>query len=110
MGNVPPVPNEPRLSLQTLRVLSVMMESPSSDHYGLEIAKATGLSSGTLYPILARLERYKWLDSDWENIDPSTAGRRPRRYYRFTPNGIKRAREAIQETTRLLAGKLGVMT
>jgi len=45
----------PRMTLQTLRVLGVLLDEPSGRLYGLEIAKASGLPTGTIYPILARL-------------------------------------------------------
>jgi hypothetical protein len=38
---------------------------------GLEICAAAGLASGTVHPILARLERLGWLESRWEDIDPA---------------------------------------
>lgn len=47
----------------------------------------TGLPSGTVFPILARFERLGWLQSGWEELDPSQAGRPRRRYYRFTDSG-----------------------
>jgi hypothetical protein len=33
--------------------------------------KATKVGSGTLYPMLARLEAAGWLTSEWEVVDPS---------------------------------------
>ena len=50
-----------------------------------------GLPSGTIHPILGRLERLGWVESRWEDIDPSQAGRPARRYYRLTTDGIERA-------------------
>src|SRR5512132_394997 len=73
--------SEPRMTLQTLKVLKVLFSDPLGEHYGLEIANQAGLKSGTIYPILVRLEEYKWVTSDWEEIDPVVEGRRPRRYY-----------------------------
>ena len=57
-----------------------MLEDPSDEHYGLELAEQAGLPIGSIYPILARLERAQWIESAWEQIDPSREGRRPRRY------------------------------
>ena len=36
-----------------------------------------------------------WLESRWEEIDTSAAGRPARRYYRLTADGAVRARDAF---------------
>lgn len=82
-----------RISLQTLKVLDAFLECPSSELSGSDVAKRSGLASGTLYPILLRLESAGWFASQWEAIDPSVAGRPRRRLYRLTPNGLTRASE-----------------
>jgi DNA-binding PadR family transcriptional regulator len=82
---------EVRMSLQTLRVLEAFLESPAEQLAGADIQKRTGLASGTLYPILLRLEGAGWFVSRWETIDPAAAGRPRRRLYRLTPNGLARA-------------------
>ena len=82
----------------TQKVLLAMLGAPAAEHYGLELAREAGLKSGTIYPILARLEAAGWIDGHWENIDPKTEGRRPRRYYRLAGAGIaaaESAREAL---------------
>lgn len=53
--------------------------------------RATGLASGTLYVILARLDRAGWLSSEQEDIDPIATGRPARRLYRLTPDGAQAA-------------------
>jgi PadR family transcriptional regulator len=88
--------HEPRLSLQTLEVLQAFLEQPKDQLSGADIRVMTGLASGTLYPILARLEESAWLQSEWENLDPSDAGRPRRRYYRITALGARRAGEAFR--------------
>jgi len=92
-----------RMTLQTQHVLRVLLDDPSAEHYGLEVAKAAGLPSGSLYPILARLEQAGWLTSDWEEIDEREAGRRRRRYYRLTPNGTAQADQALALTVQRLS-------
>lgn len=87
----------PRMSLQTLKVLSIFIANPTSDHYGLAIAKELGVSGGTLYPILARLESHGWVESYFEDIDPRVQKRRPRRYYKLTGLGSKRAKEELEK-------------
>lgn len=82
-----------RISLQTLRVLEAFLESPTDQLSGADVQKRSGLASGTLYPILLRLESAGWFVSRWESIDPSSVGRPRRRLYRLTPSGLARASE-----------------
>jgi len=84
-----------RMSLQTLRVLEAFLEDPSDRLSGADVAKRSGLASGTLYPILLRLEAAGWFVSRWETIDPASAGRPRRRLYRLTPGGLARASEVF---------------
>ena len=93
------------MSFQTLRVLGVMLQRPDSDYYGLELIELARVSAGTLYPVLARLERYAWLESNWENIDPRVTGRSPRRYYRLTDQGKAHAKEVLSEMEQLVNGR-----
>jgi PadR family transcriptional regulator len=76
----------------TLRVLRVLIDSPSNEHFGLDIMRATGLSSGTTYPILKRLERERLIVGRWEDVDASELGRPRRKLYRLTPDGVAAAR------------------
>lgn len=79
--------NSPRLSEQGLKVLARFMASPSDEFSGAELHKDTRLASGTLYPLLLRLEDCGWLSSRWEQIEPREAGRPRRRLYRITGLG-----------------------
>ncbi|MGZ4603758.1 MAG: PadR family transcriptional regulator [Kineosporiaceae bacterium] len=81
-------------------VLQVLLEDPQREIYGRELGEAAGLPSGTVHPILARLEAMGWLESRWEDVDPSTAGRPARRYYRLTPDGAVQARDALARAYR----------
>ena len=84
------------MTLQVQLVLRAMLADPGAEHYGLQLCKETGLPGGTIYPIVARLERFGWVASSWE--DPSEyieQGRPPRRYYRLTDEGAERARYAL---------------
>jgi len=87
----------PRMTLQTQLVLRALLEDPTHERYGLELCAASGLPSGTIHPILARLEKIGWLESHWEDIDPARAGRPRRRYYRLSPDGAEQARVALDE-------------
>jgi PadR family transcriptional regulator, regulatory protein PadR len=85
----------PRMTIPTQLVLHALLLDPSQELYGLEICRAAGLPSGTIHPILARLERIGWLESRWEDIDPNAEGRPRRRYYRLTALGVEHARRAL---------------
>jgi PadR family transcriptional regulator PadR len=74
------------------RVLGVLVADPGAPHYGYDLMKATRLPSGTLYPMLARLQQEGLVDSEWEDARPDAAGRPPRRYYRLTAEGARVAR------------------
>jgi DNA-binding PadR family transcriptional regulator len=89
------------MTLQVQLVLNEMLSEPAEQRYGLDLCEATGLPSGTIYPILARLERIKWVKSDWEDPDAHIAQGRPRRrYYRLTREGAEAAAEALQNIQR----------
>jgi DNA-binding PadR family transcriptional regulator len=86
---------DPRLSHQTLLVLHLFLQQPNKEFAGAGILKQTTMSSGTVYPILSRLEKASWLRSKWENVDPSIAGRPRKRLYRLTSLGHKKTRAAL---------------
>ena len=65
--------------------------------YGFDIIDASGLQAGTVYPILRRLERERWLTSSWERVARARAeGRPPRRNYRITAAGEQALDEALE--------------
>jgi PadR family transcriptional regulator, regulatory protein PadR len=76
-----------RLSRPALRILKLFLEEPSERKSGADISRALLISSGTMYPILARFHDAGWLTSEWETIDPAEAGRPRRRFYRLTALG-----------------------
>jgi PadR family transcriptional regulator, regulatory protein PadR len=84
-----------RLSQAGLKVLKAFIERPADELSGAEITRCTGTTSGTLYPMLARLEGVGWLSSRWEEVDPTKAGRPKRRLYKLTAFGQRQAREAL---------------
>lgn len=86
-----------RMTDQTMRLLEAMLEDPSGDWYGLQLSEAANLKSGTIYPALARLEHYGWLESDWEHVNPSAVGRPKRKLYRLTRDGAATARLLVAE-------------
>lgn len=84
------MPPEPRFTIQTARVLDALIQHPKA--CGSELSKMTKLSSGSLYPILIRLEQAGWLSSEWEQEKPSRLGRPRRRNYIVTAVGEREAR------------------
>jgi len=101
---------EIRLTTTVARVLREFLETPSEPCYGFDLMRATGLASGTLYVILARLERAGWLISEQEHIDPVAAKRPARRLYRLTPDGAQAARQELAELSEKLRPPLPVRT
>ncbi len=73
-------------------VLKVFLEAPGQSRYGFELMKLTGIASGSLYPMLARLERAGWLTRGKEDIDPHAAGRPARTNYTITGAAVTAAR------------------
>jgi len=99
-----------RLTVPVVRLLAVLVADPDGDHYGLELMRESGLASGTLYPILARLTEAGWLEKRWEKLDPVAAGRPARAYYRLTRQALPLARQRLaelHEQTRGAAGARG---
>lgn len=86
-----------RVTIAVVKVLSAMLEGPDRFRYGLELMAATGLPSGTLYPLLRRMQEADWVTAEWERLDPVAAGRPARRYYRLTAEGVECARQALAE-------------
>ena len=87
------------MTIPTRLVLRALPHDPTP-RYGLELGRATGLPSGTIHPILARLELCGWVRSEWEDVDPITAGRPIRRYYAVTRKGQELGRRALAEQAR----------
>ena len=75
--------------------------------YGFDIMEATGLPSGTVYPLLRRLETGSFVTANWEHDESAhREGRPPRRYYALTDSGrdlLVRAR------TKISAGSTGLL-
>ena len=88
----------PRMTIPTQLVLQALVET--DEVYGAQLGSVTHLPSGTVHPILARLEGLDWVVSRWEDIDPATAGRPARRYYRLTHAGRAQARAALDRAAR----------
>jgi DNA-binding PadR family transcriptional regulator len=56
--------------------------------YGFDLIGQTGLTSGTVYPALERLEARGLARSHWEDAELAHREKRPpRRYFEITPEG-----------------------
>src|SRR5678815_4302934 len=68
----------------------------SGSRFGFDIMNATGLTSGTVYPALDRLESAGYLKSTWEDASAAHAEGRPaRRYFTLTASGATTLRAAL---------------
>jgi PadR family transcriptional regulator, regulatory protein PadR len=82
-----------RLTYPTTLVLQALLQG---HHHGFDIMDATALPSGTVYPILRRLEAEGCVRSRWEREGEARKEQRPpRRYYDLTSHGRSVASEAI---------------
>ncbi|MGH2731592.1 MAG: PadR family transcriptional regulator [Actinomycetota bacterium] len=86
-----------QLSKASAKVLGAFLAEPTQDQYGFGIMRATGVKSGSLYPILQRFERLGWIEGHDEEIDEQAEGRPKRRLYRLTPAGERKARKAVTD-------------
>jgi PadR family transcriptional regulator PadR len=59
--------------------------------HGYDLMKETGLSSGTLYPLLMRMTEKGLVEAEWR--EPATPGRPARHAYRLTAAGFALAIE-----------------
>jgi len=91
-----------RLSRQAVTLLAVMLAEPAKEWWGSGLCGELKLPSGTIYPLLARLEDDGLLTSRNEVIDFAAAKRPRRRYYRLTGEGETVARAEIAELQRAL--------
>ena len=51
------------MTIPTQRVLRALLDDPDTERYGYELGELADLRTGTVHPILARLEGLGWLQS-----------------------------------------------
>lgn len=90
-----------RPSTATRLVFQAFLDIPGDETYGFELSGATGLPSGTIYPILRRLEDEDLIKSRWAEVRTDTQ-RRQRRYYKLTAEGRRAAHAATVEQRQAL--------
>lgn len=90
------------MTLPTMLVLQVLLSEPTKRRYGLELCEKAKQHPGTVYPILARLERrFGWLERFKKSpIEHLSEGRRARHYYLLTDKGMVGARAALDRAER----------
>ncbi|MDB4872660.1 MAG: transcriptional regulator PadR family protein, partial [Gemmatimonadales bacterium] len=74
------------------RVLRAFLADPTANRHGYDLMKAAKLASGTLYPMLSRLQDEGLVTSEWELQQEDSGGRPRRKYYRLTGEGVRVAR------------------
>ena len=89
------------LSKPTRTLLATLLKAPNEWRHGYDLASETGLKSGTLYPLLIRLEAQGYLEAEWRQ--PVASGRPPRHAYRLSPAGQRAARAEAAEAAELVA-------
>lgn len=87
-----------RIHMSTALVLRAMLDAPKTPRYGFELMQMTGLASGTMYPIMTRLQAEGLVTSELEDIDPRQEERPRRRYYQLTQEGTE---FAVRELERI---------
>jgi PadR family transcriptional regulator PadR len=85
--------------------LAVLLAVAPGRRYGLEILRHLEfadlvLAEGTIYPLLARLEREGLLSAEWVEGE----GPRPRKYYQLTPSGRVRMKKMSDEFRAVAGG------
>lgn len=84
-------------SRQAVALLSALLAHPTNWRHGYDLCRETGLKSGTLYPLLIRLEDDGLLESEWHQ--PVPPARAPRHAYRLTSKGRAFARVLLAKAT-----------
>ncbi|GHB57625.1 hypothetical protein GCM10010347_29710 [Streptomyces cirratus] len=95
-----------RVTDATLDVIEVLLTG-QPDLYGLKIAKEIGRPSGSVVPILMRLEDCGWVTSKWEDSGSESRGPR-RRFYELDPNCDAGARRLVASRNRPKTHGIGI--
>lgn len=83
------------LSFGTVAVLHAVA---AGFRFGFDIVDATGLTAGSVYPALDRLEDLGYLRSSWEHAGTAQAEGRPaRRYFQLTADGAHALAAALRK-------------
>lgn len=77
-----------------LLLLEALSAKTQQWRHGYDLMKETGLSSGTLYPLLMRMADKGLVEAEWR--EPASPGRPARHAYRLTAAGIALAQAAVE--------------
>src|ERR1700730_2847105 len=82
--------------------VSVLHAIADGNRFGFDIMDATGLTSGTVYPTLDKLESLGYLTSQWEDARAARRDKRPpRRYFDLTDAGATALNDALKRYKNL---------
>lgn len=84
-----------KIAGRTMELLLFLCNTPNNEFSGSSMSKELRIASGTLYPLLVKLEDAGLVVSHWENGDPQELGRPRRRYYKITGEGSKAIHERM---------------
>jgi DNA-binding PadR family transcriptional regulator len=82
-----------------LALLRALATRPMEWRHGYELMKEAGLLSGTLYPMLMRMNQEGLVEAEWR--PPAQPGRPARHAYRLTGPGLAIARAAEDSPGRI---------
>jgi DNA-binding PadR family transcriptional regulator len=88
--------------LLTFGQVSVLHAVADGNRFGFDIMDTTGLTSGTVYPTLDKLESLGFLTSRWEDAKLARRDKRPpRRYFDLTATGATALAAALTKYKNL---------
>jgi PadR family transcriptional regulator, regulatory protein PadR len=88
--------------------LAVLQAVAGGVRHGFDIMDGTALPSGTVYPILGRLERAGFVRSRWEAASVAQREKRPpRRYYEISAAGTRALAISVEHYRTLGGGGRG---
>jgi PadR family transcriptional regulator, regulatory protein PadR len=86
----------PKAPLLAFGQVSILHAVADGNRFGFDIMDATGLTSGTVYPALDKLESLGLLESRWEDAKLARRDKRPpRRYFDLTAAGAQALAAAL---------------
>jgi DNA-binding PadR family transcriptional regulator len=82
--------------------VAILHAVANGNRFGFDIMDATGLTSGTVYPALDKLESLGYLTSKWEPVRVARRDGRPsRRYFDLTTDGAAALADALKRYKNL---------
>lgn len=85
-----------RLTHALVALALELVADPGGRHWGYKLSKDSGVRSGVMYPLLARMLNEGWLVDGWEDEAETGGQRPPRRYYRLTDVGLEELGGVLQ--------------